>query len=650
MTTKTTNTTKTKQSAKSRCGVVAALWIPLLTGVLASGCQSVPPVDPPPTVEQVNPPTGPLAGGTTVRITGRNLQEGSTVTFGDVPAPEVVFLTTRRLSATLPPHAAGRVDVTVITPDNRSASLPAGFAYVAPAFTDVTSAAGVVFAHRRSEDLMPFGGGVALADFDGDGLLDLYVTNSVGANALYRNSGELRFVDVAARAVQDAASKSNGACAADYDNDGDTDLYVANYGPSRLFRNGGDATFEDVTAAAGFTEPTGRLRTMGCAWGDYDADGFLDLIFVRHLDDSDPGVFAWGQRDLSEFADPLALFRNRGDGTFAEVTTLLGDPAPARSIVRGAGFQPAFVDYDNDGDLDIYVVNDFGEEITPNVLWRNDGPAATGGSWVFTDVSASSGTDVAMNGMGLALGDYDLDGFTDFYITNIDNSVLLRNNGDGTFSERTHAAGVGRGRIGTPEGNSVGWGTAFFDYDNDGDQDLYLVAGYLDTDPDTNPVQQPNALFRNDGDGTFTDLPLWASGTNDTGFGRGAAFGDLNGDGCLDLYVVNIGEFWGPPGFAKLFLNNCTYGNNWLVVRTVGTHSNRDGIGATITIAAAGSTQRRTVTGGSSHMSQNMLAAHFGLGDAERVDTLTVRWPSGRSQTLTMLAANQVLVVTEPDR
>lgn len=634
----------------SRSDTARPLLFPLFAVMLAAGCQSSPDTVPSAPELQVVPATGPLAGGTRVRITGHDLPAGTTVRFGDAAAPAVVFLTTRRLSATVPPHAAGEVDVTVIRPDGRSTTLRRGFAYVAPAFTEVAGAAGVAFAHRRGYDLMPFGGGVAVADFDGDGLQDLYVTSSVGANALYRNVGDLRFVDVAAEAwVEDAASRSNGACAADYDNDGDTDLYVSNYGPSKLFRNRGDAIFDDVTAAAGLTESSRNLRTMGCAWGDYDADGFLDLIFVRHLDDSDPGVFAWGQRDLSEFADPLALFRNRGDGTFVEVTALLGDPAPARGIVRGAGFQPAFVDYDNDDDLDIYVVNDFGDEITPNVLWRNDGRAAGGASWVFTDVSAATGTDVAMNGMGLALGDYDLDGFTDFYVTNIDDAVLLRNNGDGTFSDRAGDAGVGRGRIGTPEGNSVGWGTAFFDYDNDGDQDLYLAAGHLDTDRDTNPVQQPNALFRNEGDGTFTDLPPWASGANDTGFGRGAAYGDFDSDGCLDLYVVNIGEFEGRPGVARLFRNNCATGNNWLIVRTVGTRSNRDGIGATITVSAAGSTQRRTVTAGSSQMSQHMLAAHFGLGAAAHVDTVTVRWPSGRSNRLTDLAANQVLVVTEPD-
>ena len=158
--------------------------------------------------------------------------------------------------------------------------------------------------------------------------------------------------------------------------------------------------------------------------------------------------------------------------------------------------------------------------------------------------------------------------------------------------------------------------------------------------------------FRNEGDGTFTDLPPWASGANDTGFGRGAAYGDFDGDGCLDLYLVNIGELEGRPGVARLFRNNCATGNNWLIVRTVGTvgtRSNRDGIGAAIAVTAMGSTQRRTVTAGSSQMSQNMLAAHFGLGAAARVDTLPVRWPSGRSSSLTNLAANQVLVVTEPD-
>ena len=634
----------------SRSGAARPLLLSLLAILLAAAFPTSPAAVASPPELQVVPATGPLAGGTRVRIIGHDLDPGTAVRFGDVAAPKVVYLTSRRLSATPPPHAAGAVDVTVTRPDGRSTTLPGGFAYVAPAFTEVGEAAGVAFAHRRGYDLMPFGGGVAVADFDGDGLQDLYVTSVVGANALYRNLGGMRFADVAAEAwVEDAASRSNGACAADYDNDGDTDLYVGNYGPSKLFRNLGDGTFEEVTAAAGLVESRRNLRTMGCAWGDYDADGFLDLIFVRHLDDSDPGVFAWGQRDLSEFADPLALFRNLGDGTFTDVTTLLGDPAPARGSVRGAGFQPAFVDYDNDNDLDIYVVNDFGDEIMPNVLWRNDGRAADGESWVFTDVSAASGSDAAMNGMGVALGDYDSDGFTDLYLTNIDDAVLLRNNGDGTFSDRARDAGVGRGRIGVPEGNSVGWGTAFLDYDNDGDQDLYLAAGYLDTDQDTNPVQQPNALFRNEGDATFTDLPPWASGANDTGFGRGAAYGDFDGDGCLDLYLVNIGELEGRPGVARLFRNNCATGNNWLIVRTVGTRSNRDGIGAAIIVSAAGSTQRRTVTAGSSQMSQNMLPAHFGLGTAEGVDTLTIRWPSGRSSTLTDVPANQVLVVTEPD-
>ena len=341
---------------------------------------------------------------------------------------------------------------------------------------------------------------------------------------------------------------------------------MTNFGFSKLFRNDNGRTFTNVTDT-GLDDPDLTYRSMGCAWGDYDRDGFLDLIVVRHVHKKNFKQ----PPDLQEFVDaldPLVLHHNNGDGTFANVTALLGDlegptnTDPCNLIggssvgnIWGAGFQPGWMDFDNDGDLDLYVVNDFGSDIRPNVLWRNDGPGADG-KWTFFDVSTcvpGSGTAVPMFGMGLAVGDYDLDGFLDLFITNIHDNVLLSNNGDGlTFTNTTSEAGVGAGMIGRMA--RVAWGAVFFDYDNDGDEDLYLVSGHLHGSEAPNPEEQPNVLLRNDlrddGKGAFTDVSP-ASGADDPGTGRGGAFLDYNNDGCLDLFVANLRQR------ARLFENLC---------------------------------------------------------------------------------------------
>ena len=262
--------------------------------------------------------------------------------------------------------------------------------FALPMFEDVASSAGVDFMHTRSDDLMPLGGGVAIGDFNNDDLLDIYVTNSAGPNALYRNNGNMLFDNIAQSAgVDDILGKGNGACFADYDNDGYHDLYVANYGSSKLFHNNGDETFTDVTTFAQVSDPDSSYRTTGCAWGDYNKDGFLDLIVVRHLHELE-----FEGELYVHFGDsprPLSLFKNNGDGKFTDVTTLLGDPNANPSPLRRPGFQPVFVDYDNDGDADIHVCNDFGRELKGNVLWRNDGLVQ--GNWIFTDVSIPSGAN-----------------------------------------------------------------------------------------------------------------------------------------------------------------------------------------------------------------------------------------------------------------
>ena len=496
-----------------------------------------------------------------------------------------------------------------------------------------------------------------MLDYNGDGRDDIYVPAAddpykpglESSNALYRNNGDGTFSNVARIAgVDDPAGRGNGGCAADYDNDGHHDLFVANWGSSRLFRNSGDGTFADVTREAGVGDPDFSYRTMGCAWGDYNRDGWLDLVVVRHM--SEAGLMASSMKASPVALRPVALYRNDGNGSFTSVSSLLGDASGPREDkpfgnLWGAGFQPGWTDFDNDGDPDLYVVNDFGADVQPNILWRNDGPGH-GDSWVFTDVSSQSGADAAIFGMGLAVGDYNLDGRLDFYTTNIGEAVLLTNDANGlTFTLADAAAGAGAAAI---EGQQrVTWGSVFLDHDNDGDEDLYVVSGYLDIERN-NPTEQPNLLLTNNGNGGFTDSSA-GSGADDPGVGRGVAYLDYNGDGCLDLYVVNLGISASLPQETRLFRNTCASNNNWLIVKTEGSASNRDGIGARVKATAGGRTQVREVAAGGSSMSQNMIAVHFGLGSAQSVDSIEIIWPSGIVQTLTDVDANQRLTAVEPD-
>ena len=518
-------------------------------------------------------------------------------------------------------------------------------------FADVSAAAGVDFLHSQPAEMeFPFGAGVVIFDYNGDGRDDIFVANSDGANALYRNEGDSTFTDVAAAAgVDDPTRQGNGGCAADYDNDGDRDLLVTSYGSLRFFRNGGDGAFADATASV-IGEPRQPYRHMGCAWGDYDSDGFLDLAAVRHIYEDDPDLLT-----TPAFTTPLGgvtLYHNDGQGGLTDVTHLLGDPYVPQShepevslleagfvgAVLGAGFQPAWLDYDNDGDPDLYVVNDVGNYVQANVLWRNDGP--DGASWAFADVSLATGAGVNMDGMAIAVGDYDLDGWLDLYLTNVGSNVLLNNGRDGlTLSPSANEAGVSIGALG--EMLRVSWAATFFDYDNDGDEDLYVVSGHLKQPQFLNPVEQPNALFRNNGDGTFADVSP-KSGADHPGLGRGGGYLDFNDDGCLDLFFGNYRQ-------RAVLLQNACSGYNWLSIDTRGTASNRDGVGARISVIAGGRSQIREVSAGSSSISQSTMRAHFGLGRAKQADYVVIRWPSGVVQTLAGVAANQTLVVTEPE-
>ena len=614
-------------------------------------------------IERVDPAVVSTGGDVLVSVLGSGFIDGAGVTIDGVEAGWA-YLGPGHLVAYVSPHAAGVVDVTVTNPDGEAVHLPSAVTYAPPIFEEVSEQSGISYTHYRALlDIIPLGAGVVVFDYNGDDHQDIYITSTPdlagvvpdgdGANALYRNNSDGTFTDVARDAgVADVQAKGNGGCAADYDNDGDQDLFVANWGGSRLFRNEGDGTFIDVADSAGLADPDGTYRSMGCAWGDYDRDGHLDFIVVRHIDESNPDAFT--MRLYHFDVRPLALFHNDGDGTFTEVTHLLGaTPNPDRSggpygRVWGAGFQPAWTDIDNDGDLDLYVINDFGAFIHPNVLWQNDGPvqggSGAGDQWAFTDVSEPSGAGTAMFGMGIAVGDYNSDGFLDMFVTNIADNVLLTNDGDGTFTDAAAEMGVAYGEFRRQQ--RVSWGTAFIDYDNDGYEDLYVASGFLDTD-DINRREQPNLLFRNTGTGKFEDVSA-VSGAADWGTGRGVAYADFDSDGCLDLFLANLGRSAASGEPVRLYRNRCDWDNNWLTVKTTGTQSNQDGIGARITLTAGGRTQIREITAGASNSSQNMLPAHFGLGQAEIVDEIRIQWPSGTVQTLREIAPNQVLTVVEP--
>ena len=458
-------------------------------------------------------------------------------------------------------------------------------------FSDVTRPAGID-ARTPTDPAGDLGSGAAFADFDGDGDIDVYVVMGRGQpNRLYLNDGSGRFVDRATDAGCADTGWGTSVTVADYDNDGDPDIFLANHGgPNRLFRNDGTGSFEDVTIGAGLalTAPA-----LGAAWGDYDHDGWLDLYVGIH--------------DLA----PNRLYHNNGDGTFTDVAATLGVDAAAKPTC-----QVAWVDIDNDGDLDLYLAQDLSRG---NDLFRNEG------NGTFTDVSATSGAGVAVAAMGIAAGDYDGDGFVDLFVTATSpGPVLLRNRGDGTFLDATVAAGI-------PAGGSSR-GAALIDVDNDGDLDLYVVrrAGA--------PGQPPaNVLLRNDG-GVFADVTA-TSGAGDDGPGFGLAAGDYDGDGAVDLFVVNRDS-------ASVLLHNAG-GGTWLRVRTRGRIGNRDGIGARVRVVHGSRVQVRFVDGGSGYLGCNERTLHFGLGGAAAADTVEVTWPSGVRDVLTGVAANTTLTVVE---
>lgn len=517
-------------------------------------------------------------------------------------------------------------------------------------FTDVTESAGIRFTHNTGAfgaKYMPetFGSGALWLDADGDGWQDLLLVNGApwpGRNeaatpaALYRNDGDGTFTDVTRGSGLDAALYGLGGAAADFDNDGHVDVYLTALGPNRLFRGAGDGTFTDVTEAAGVGDPGFSTAAL---WFDYDRDGHLDLFvgnYVRWTPETD--LFCSLTGDAKSYCTPESyqgqsgtLYRNRGDSTFEDVTEAAGVRAPS-SKALGA----VMLDHDDDGWMDLFVAND----TQPDQLFENRGDGTFEDVGVLAGV-AFSDAGVARAGMGADAADYDGSGRPDLVIGHFSTEMmaLYHNEGNGLFIDEGPRSAIGRATLPT-----LTFGCFFFDFDLDGWPDVFAANGHVADDVERVQTRityaQPPQLFRNDG-GRFEEVDAPGTALAVPQVGRGAAYADFDRDGDLDVLVTANG------GRPRLLRNDGGNANRMLRIRTVGTASNRDGVGARIDVTAGGRTRWQRVRTGSSYLSQSELAVTFGLGARTRADAVEVTWPSGRVDRLGAVPADRTITVEE---
>ena len=496
-------------------------------------------------------------------------------------------------------------------------------------------------------------GGVAVFDYNNDGLLDIFFTNGAEIpslkkstpsfyNRLFRNNGDGTFSDVTERAGVAGVGYSMGVAAGDYDNDGFVDLYVAGFNCNQLFHNNGDGTFTDVTEKAGVSgiiPGRGKGWAVAAGWFDYNNDGLLDLFVVNYLNYSIPAVHSCETDNVVDYCSPNEypgtpniLYRNNRDGTFTDVSQ-----QSHISQYVGKGMGVAFADYDSDGFTDIFVSND----TFPNFLLHNNGDGT------FTDVAIVAG--VAYNesgktvaGMGTDFRDIDNDGRPDIFHTAMygDSFPLYRNLGNGQFEDVTDRTGIT-----AMTSRFTAWGTGIFDFDNDGNKDLFAAgSAILDNSMEVNhkPYPLPNLLYRNLGNFGFRDVSAHVgAGFYDPAPHRGAAFGDLDNDGKIDVVVTVLN------GKPQLLMNRSPNHNHWIILKLVGVVDNRDGLGTKVKITTANGVQYNEATTAVGYNSSSDKRVYFGLGNATVVDRIELAWPTGVKQVLNSVAADQVLTIIE---
>jgi enediyne biosynthesis protein E4 len=529
-------------------------------------------------------------------------------------------------------------------------------------FTDVAEKAGLtisnVFGGKDTKKYIieTTGTGVAIFDYDNDGWPDIFLVNGTNlegfpagkgpapSNHLYRNNHDGTFSDVTTKAGLMATGWGQGVCVGDYDNDGWEDLYVTYYGKNRLYHNQSGVFTEaaDQSGVAG----TGKAWGTGCAFVDYDRDGLLDLMVANYVDFDVSTAPAPGERSscvwkgVPVMCGPRGLpgaknilYRNLGNGKFEDVTS----KAKIDQTSGHYAFSVSTFDFDDDGWPDIYVACDS----TNSILYHNNRDGT------FTDVAVVAGAAYNEDGreqagMGSTIGDYDGDGRLDIFKTNFsdDTSTLYRNNGNGTFDDVTFAAGLGLYT------RYLGWGTMFLDFDNDSWPDLLLVNGHVYPEVDKQNLgssyEEPRILYHNNGDKTFSDISAKAgSGITAVHPGRGLAIGDLWNDGRISAVISNMNQ---PP---SLLVNQIRSLNHWIGLKAVGTKSNRDGIGARVTVKVGGRILVDEVRSGSSYDSNNDMRVHFGLGAATKIDWIRIRWPSGLTEQFNNISVDTIQPVKE---